>query len=186
MGKQITKTLESDRLILRKFKIEDAQQMYDNWESDPECCKYLSWNVAKDVEETKSILKSWISEYEKGCYNWIVILKSTNQAIGSICAITVSEKHSTAELGYCYGSKYWDNGYATEALRTVIGYLLTECDFYLVEARHISGNPASGRVMEKAGMHKDAILRNRRINKYTGERNDAIVYSITKEDFYNA
>lgn len=182
MDKPITKTLESDRLILRKFKIEDAQEMYDNWGSDPECCKYLSWNVAKDIEETKSILKSWISEYEKGCYNWIVILKSTNQAIGSICAITVSEKHYTAELGYCYGSKFWGNGYATEALRTVIEYLLNECNMYLIECRHISGNPASGRVMEKAGMHKDAVLRNRRINKYTGERNDLVVYSITKTE----
>ena len=74
------------------------------------------------------------------------------------------------------------NGYATEALRAVIEYLLKECDFYLVEARHISENPASGRVMEKAGMHKDAVLRDRRINKHTGERNDAIICSMTKEE----
>ena len=52
----------------------------------------------------------------------------------------------------------------------------------MVEARHISGNPASGRVMEKAGMHLDAVLRDRRVNKYTKERNDSIVYSITQEE----
>lgn len=182
MEKSITKTLESDRLILRKFTMEDADDMYNNWGSDPECCKYLSWNVHKNVEETKSMLESWIKEYDKGCYNWIVEVKDTNQVIGSISAITISEKHYTAELGYCYGSKFWGNGYATEALRTVIEYLLNECDFYLIEARHISGNPASGRVMEKAGMHKDAVLRDRRINKYTGERNDSVVYSIKKDE----
>lgn len=182
MDKPITKTLESDRLILRKFRIEDAQQMYDNWASDGECCKYLSWDVHKDVKETKSLVKSWIRGYKKGCYNWIVELKDTNQVIGSISAITISEKHYTAELGYCYGSKFWGNGYATEALRAVIEYLLTECDFYLIEARHISGNPASGRVMEKAGMHKDAVLRDRRVNKHTDERNDSIIYSITKAE----
>lgn len=43
--------------------------------------------------------------------------------------MTALEKHSTCELGYCYGSKYWGNGYATEALRAVIEYLLKECDF---------------------------------------------------------
>lgn len=85
-------------------------------------------------------------------------------------------------MGYCNGSKFWGNGYATEALRMVIEYLLTECDFYLIEARHISGNPASGRVMEKAGMHKDAVLRERSVNKYTGERNDSIIYSIAKTE----
>lgn len=177
-----TKTLESDRLTLRKFKIEDADGMYNNWASDAECCKYLSWNVHKDIEETTSIIESWIKGYENGCYNWIVELKDTHEAIGSISVISANEKHSTAELGYCYGSKYWGNGYATEALRTVIEYLLNECNFYLIEARHISGNSASGRVMEKAGMHKDAVLRDRRINKYTGERNDSIIYSIIKDE----
>ncbi len=177
-----TKTLESGRLILRKFRIEDAQGMYNNWASDAECCKYLAWNVHKDVEETKSVIEGWIKGYENGDYNWIVELKDTHEVIGSICVISANEKHSTAELGYCYGSKYWGNGYATEALRKVLEYLLTECSFYLIEARHISGNPASGRVMEKSKMHKDAILRSRRINKYTGKRNDSIVYSITKEE----
>jgi len=59
---------------------------------------------------------------------------------------------------------------------------LKECDFYLVEARHIIENPASDRVMEKAGMHKDAVLRDRRINKHTRERKNSIIYSMTKEE----
>ena len=177
-----TKTLESDRLILRKFKIEDAAGMYNNWGTDPECCKFLGWDLHKNVDETKSLIQSWINGYDDGSLNWIVELRDTNEVIGSICAITVNKKHLTAELGYCYGSKFWGRGYATEALQTVIHYLLCDCGFYLVEARHISGNPASGRVMEKAGMHKDAVLPNRRINKHTKERNDIIVYSITKDD----
>ncbi|MCH5188949.1 MAG: GNAT family N-acetyltransferase [Oscillospiraceae bacterium] len=177
-----TKTLESNRLILRRFLLEDAEGMYNNWATDSECCKFLSWDVHKNIDETKSVIQSWINGYDSGSYNWIVELKDTNEVIGSISAVSVSKKHFTAELGYCYGSKFWGNGYATEALRTVIEYLLKECNFYLIEARHISGNPASGRVMEKAGMHKDAVLRNRRINKYTGERNDSVIYSIKKEE----
>ena len=43
-----TKKLETDRLILREFKINDAEAMYRNWATDPECCKYLSWNVHRD------------------------------------------------------------------------------------------------------------------------------------------
>lgn len=177
-----TKTLFTDRLILRKFKIEDADGMYKNWATDFECCKFLSWDVHQSIEETKSVIQSWINEYEKGSYNWIVELKDTHEVIGSISAVTISIKDNTVELGYCYGAKFWGNGYATEALRAVIEYLLDECNLYLIEARHISGNPASGKVMAKAGMHKDAVLKNRRINKYTKERNDVIIYSIMKEE----
>ena len=182
MFKDRTKTIQTNRLILRKFTITDADDMYNNWASDTECCKYLAWNVHKNIDETKALLESWIKAYDEGCYNWVVEIKNTHEIIGSISVMTALEKHSTCELGYCYGSKYWGNGYATEALRAVIEYLLKECDFYLVEARHISENPASGRVLEKAGMHKDAVLRDRRINKHTGERNDAIIYSMTKEE----
>ena len=177
-----TKRLESDRLILRKFTLDDVEGVYKNYATDPECCKFLSWEVHNNMEETKTLLETWVNDYDNGALRWIVELKDTNEIIGSISVVSLKIKHSIAEIGYCYGSKFWGNGYATEALRTVIEYLLNDCGIYLVEAGHISGNPASGRVMEKAGMHKDAILRDRRINKFTKERNDLIVYSIKKEE----
>lgn len=177
-----TKCLETDRLILREFKIDDAEAMYRNWATDPECCKYLAWDVHQNLDETKSVIQKWIDEYQKGSYQWVVELKENHEIIGSITVVRVHEEHKTAEIGYCYGSKFWHHGYATEALRCVIEYLLNECGFYLVECGHISGNPASGRVMQKAGMKQDAILRERHINKVTKERNDLIYYSIKKDE----
>ena len=177
-----TKTLESDRLILRKFKIDDAEGMYNNWASESECCKYLTWNEHKDVNETRKVIQSWIDKYEEGSYNWVVELKDTGEIIGNISVVDINNEHAVAEVGYCYGSKYWGKGYATEALRRVIEYLLLECNLYIVEAMHIRDNPASGRVMQKAGMKQDGVLRDRRINKYTKERNDLIVYSIKRNE----
>ncbi len=177
-----TKRLETQRLILRKFELSDADGMFNNWATDEKSCRYLSWSVHKNVEETKSVIKSWIEEYKNGSYNWIVELKETREVIGSICVISISKMNSTAEVAYSFGSKYWGCGYATETLRRVLEYLLNDCGFYLIEADYISGNPISGRVMEKAGMHKDAILRERGYNKYTNERNDTIVYSIKKDE----
>ena len=89
--------------------------------------------------------------------------------------VGVNKRYLTAEVGYCYGSKFCGNVYGTEALRMVIEYLLNECNFYLIETRHISGNSASERIMEKAGMAKDTNLKDRTINRYTGERNDYII-----------
>lgn len=174
--------LETDRLILREFTIEDANDMYNNWASDKETSKFLDWDVHESVDATKNIIKSWIDEYKSGSLNWVVELKDTKEIIGSITVVHLYKKDLNAEIGYCYGSKYWEKGYATEALKRVINFLLNDCEMHLVEARHISGNPASGRVMQKAGMIKEATLKDRKINKYTKELNDIIVYSITKSD----
>lgn len=176
-------TLETERLILRKFKLEDAEGMYNNWATDPLCCRYVTWDLHKNIEETKAIISMWIDEYDNGTYNWIVELKGTNEVIGSITAVHIHKDDFNVEIGYCYGSKYWGKGYATEALKKVIDFFLKECNMHLVEACYISGNPASGRVMEKAGMKKDAVLRDRRINKDTKELNDLIFYSVTKEEW---
>ena len=176
-----TKILQTERLILRKFKIEDIEQVYNNWATDPKTNKYLSWSLHKDINETKDIINDWIKRYEDGFYNWAIELKDTHELIGSICEEGKSLKHKTITLGYCYGSKYWNNGYATEALRKVIEYLLNEQDFYIVLANHRSSNPASGRVMQKAGMKYDATLRERRIDP-DGTRSDVICYSIKKDE----
>lgn len=176
-----TKQLETDRLILRKFTLDDAESVYNNWATDPQTNKHLSWSLHKDVEETKRVLTKWIMAYEEGSYNWIVELKDTHEPIGSICEEGKKLNEKTISLGYCYGSKWWNNGYATEALRKVIEYLLNEQDFYLVEANHRSSNPASGRVMQKAGMKYDGTLRERKVDA-DGTRADVIYYSITKDE----
>ncbi len=178
-----TKKIETDRLILRKFRLDDVDGMYNNWGSDAETSRTLAWDVHENKEVTLSIISDWIKRYESPfSFNWVVELKETEEVIGSISTVKCMVKDETCEIGYCYGSKYWNNGYASEALRAVLEYLLKEVGFRLVEAIHISENPASGKVMEKAGMKKETILRSRRINKDTKNVNDQIIYSIMKEE----
>lgn len=177
-----TKTLETDRLILRKFKLADSEAVFKNWGSDLNVTKYVSFAPHKKVEETKEIISMWISEYADDNFNWIVELKETHEVIGSISVNGKSKKHNNCEIGYVYGSKFWGNGYATEALRKVLEYLLVDCDFHLVEARHYESNPASGKVMEKAGMKKEGILRERRLKKNSEEYDNLVVYSMIKSE----
>ena len=176
-----TKTIQTNRLILRKFKIENAQGMFDNWATDPKTNYFLGWPLHKNVEETKSIITNWINKYEEGSYNWIIEEKDTHQVIGSICEEGKKERFKTIALGYCLGSKWWNKGYATEALKAVIKYLLLEKDYYLIEANYRSSNPASGKVMQNAGMKYDGTLRSRKIDP-DGTRSDVICYSITKDE----
>ena len=178
-----TVTLETERLILRRITKEDADEAFNNWTNDPKTARYVTWKPHGIVENTKKLFEIWENEYQEShTYRWVVEVKELNQIIGTIDVVHKSIRDKTAEIGYCYGSKYWSNGYGTEALTKVIDYLLNEVGFDLLEAKHFITNPASGKVMEKAGMKYEATLRKRMIDEYTGERVDLKVYSIMKED----
>lgn len=150
---------------------------------DPKTARYVIWKPHGIVENTKKLFEIWENEYQEShTYRWVVEVKELNQIIGTIDVVHKSIRDKTAEIRYRYGSKYWGNGYGTEALTKVIDYLLNEVGFDLLEAKHFITNPASGKVMEKAGMKYEATLRKRMIDQYTGERVDLKVYSIVKED----
>lgn len=167
--------LETERLILRKIEMSDYEAIYNCWTSDENVTKYVTWNAHKSPEETKKLTKYWVEDYTNDyCYRWLVTLKETNEIIGMIDVISKNIQYMTAEVGYCYGSKYWGKGYASEALRKVIEYLHEE-GFPVVTAEHFVSNKASGRVMEKAGMVYETTLKSRVINKM-GEREDVLVY----------
>ena len=172
-----TRTIETKRLILRKLEISDLEQVYNNWCSDPKVSKYVTWDMHKNIEQTKEYINFKLGLYEKDYrFDWVVVIKETNEVIGEIDAVKQSLNYNLVELGYCYGSKYWNNGYATEALSAVIKYLKEVALVEKVTACHISTNPASGRVMQKAGMKYDATLKEYVVDKNTKERADLVYY----------
>lgn len=173
-----TRTIETKRLILRKLDISDLEQVYNNWCSDSKVTKYVTWDTHKNIEQTKEYINFKLGLYEKDYrFDWVVVIKETNEVIGEIDAVKQSLNYNLVELGYCYGSKYWNNGYATEALSAVIKYLKEVALVEKVTACHISTNPASGRVMQKAGMKYDATLKEYVVDKNTKERADLVYYS---------
>ena len=160
MNKTGTKTIETHRLILRPFRIEDADDMYNNWASDPEVTRFLTWPVHTGVDVTRALLQAWIARYEDGgSYNWAIELKETGSVIGNISVVHTVEALEQAEIGYCMGKAFWGRGIMPEALRAVLDYLFDTAGFRRITARHDVNNPKSGRVMAKAGMLKEGILR---------------------------
>ena len=160
MNKIGTKTIETDRLRLRRFRIEDAKDMYENWASDPEVTKYLTWPVHGNVEITKKLLTDWVSRYEDGGYfNWAMELKENGSVIGNISVVKLNENTEAADMGYCMGKAYWGRGLMPEALKAVMDYLFDEAGLNRIAACHDVNNPRSGRVMDKAGMTQEGIHR---------------------------
>lgn len=155
-----TKELTTDRLILRRFSMEDAQAMYENWASDPEVTRFLTWPTHSSVEVTKMVLSGWVDNYAKDdFYNWAIELKETGTVIGNISVVKLREDTECATVGYCMGRAWWGRGIMPEALGEVIAFLFDEVGANRIEACHDANNPKSGRVMAKAGMKFEGILR---------------------------
>ncbi len=153
-----TQALRSERLILRRFEMDDAEAMYQNWASDPLVTKYLCWYPHPNVDTTRGVLGSWLEKYDGArYYNWLIELNGT--PIGAISVVHLDCEHDSAEIGYCIGRAYWGRGIAAEALATVLDYLFFEVGLHRISMRHDVQNPASGRVMQKNGLVYEGTLR---------------------------
>ena len=177
-----TAVLETNRLILRPFREADGEAMYRNWASDPEVTRYLTWQPHAGPEVSRSICALWEKESEKpDFYQWAIVLKSLDEPIGSISVVEMDQRHAAAELGYCIGRAWWGQGLTPEALRAVLEHLIRKVGLHRVAARHDVNNPHSGRVMRKAGMRPEGVLRASASNS-TSSCCDMAVYSILSEE----
>jgi ribosomal-protein-alanine N-acetyltransferase len=142
-------TLETNRLLLRPFVETDAIDMYNNWASDDEVTKYLTWNTHQNIEVSKSIIDLWIRQYDKPeRINFAITLKETNELIGGIDVVGYLDKIPV--IGYVLGKKYWNNGYMSEACENVLKYLFSlGHEKVIIDA--VVENIGSNRVIKKCG-----------------------------------
>jgi len=152
--------LETDRLILRRFTLDDAMDMYRNWASEPEVTKFLTWKTYESPKDADAILKIWDENYaQPDFYQWAIELKQIGQPIGSISVVHLNDQVASAEIGYCIGKAWWKQGITAEALDRVIRFLFDEVGMNRIEAKHDVNNPNSGKVMQKCGMIHEGIHR---------------------------
>lgn len=156
-----TQRIETDRLILRRYKIEDADAMYKNWASDSEVTKFLTWQPHSSVDVSRSIIEDWLKKYsDKKYYQWAIVLKDNgNEPIGGISVVHMNEDISMVHIGYCLGRAWWRRGIMSEALKAVTDFMFDTVEVNRVEARHDPRNPNSGKVMQKCGMKYEGTLR---------------------------
>ncbi len=177
-----TQILQTDRLILRRFVESDAEAMFQNWASSAENLTYVTWDPHSNVEITRNSIRNWVASYTNpNYYKWAICLKEkSEQVIGDISIVEMDEEDSSCEIGYVLGKAYWGHGIMTEALKAVLDFCFTQAGFQEVKARYASLNPASGRVMEKAGMSYLKTITNGVERK--GYLADLIYYQISKEN----
>ena len=182
MKHQGTKVIETERLILRPFVMEDADAAYLNWTSDEKVTKFLRWPTHDNIGITGRIIGEWVNGYgSPDFYQWAIVPKELGEPIGTISVVGKNDDLDILHIGYCIGSKWWHKGYTSEAFAGIIPYLFREVGANRIESQHDPENVHSGNVMKKCGMKYEGTLRqadfsNRGIV-------DASMYSLLREEW---
>lgn len=172
--------IQTDRLILRRMTMKDAQDIFE-YSRDADVARHVLWNAQKNVSEAKDYVRFMLKLYRDDLpSSWGIIDRASGRLIGTIGYMAYSEDNASVEIGYSLAKWMWGKGIATEALRAVIDYTFDTMDVNRIEAQHELDNPASGRVMKKCAMTKEGVLRQRLYNK--GRFVDVALYSILRGD----
>lgn len=172
-------TLETERLRLRKLKIEDADAMY-TYASNDDVTKYVLWDSHTSLEQTKQFIQFMIDKYDQGNYAWAVTLKDSDAFIGTIDYVMLNESERIGEIGYALSHLYWGKGYMSEAAKAILHFGFTELQLERIQARCFAENVGSERVMQKAGMVYEGTMRKAKLCK--GTYYDLKIYSILREE----
>jgi ribosomal-protein-alanine N-acetyltransferase len=176
---------ETERLVLRQFVLSDAKAMFDNWASDDEVTKFLTWPTHSSIDVSEEVVKKWVENYaDNKFYQWAIALKNNEEEpIGTISVVHMDEDTEMVNIGYCIGKNWWHQGITTEAFNGIIPFLIEQVEVKRIESRHDPRNPNSGKVMLKCGLEFEGLLR-------SADRNnkglcDAAMYSLLAKDYLN-
>jgi len=154
-------TFATARLTARLPRADDAPAVFAAYASDPEVTRYLSWRAYERVEPLAAFLREAAANWEKRDtvlpLAWLLCLKGTDTPIGSI-GVTL-EGNGRALFGYVLAKKFWGHGMTAEALTWLVDWSLAQPDIYRAWAFCDIDNPTSARVMEKAGLVREGVLR---------------------------
>ena len=179
-----TVAIETERLILRKFTVDDVDAAFRNWTSDENVTEFLRWPTHANIAITERVLNSWIAGYEKlDFYQWAIMLKVSNEPIGTISAVGIDEQTEKVHIGYCIGSQWWHCGYTSEALSAIIPFFFEQVGVKRLESQHDPENPNSGSVMKKCGMIYEGTLRKADWNNRGIV--DACIYSMLASEYFS-
>jgi ribosomal-protein-alanine N-acetyltransferase len=186
-----TVTLETERLILRRFILGDLEPMFHNCWSNFNVWKWTNYepmNSLDDVLTLNNIFTDyWFAKYEKSdYYNWAIQLKSSGEAIGRVrggAGTRMDDRIGQIELAYELGENWWNQGLMTEAVKKVIDFFFNEIGFNRIYTSHAHENPASGKVMQKCGMIYEGTMR--QAVKQNNCLFDKVNYAILADEYLN-
>ena len=178
-----TQTIETERLILRRFEYSDIDSMIRNWIADEKTQwdygepYYPTPEAVRELFDTKYIVSYSRNDY----YRWAVIEKESGECIGQIAYFSLDSANQHGEIEYVIGPAFQGKGYATEMTKAVISFGFTKINLHRIEIDCRTENEASRKVIEKCGLTYEGVFRDFfwRKDHFEGRR----VYSILRSEW---
>lgn len=174
--------ISSDRLLLRPIQMEDADSIFQ-YRSNAEVNRYQGW-IPKTIDDVYLFIANKVSPEINQPGTWfqfVIIKKNDNELIGDIGVHFLASDAFQVELGYTLSQKFQGNGYATEALISVINFLFEELDKHQIIASIDSRNHPSIRLIERLGFRKKGhVTENNILNN---EWVDDLVYALQMDEW---
>lgn len=147
MNNFVFRPLETSRLLLREVRKSDALPMFHMIYHNPNVLETFLARYMDD--ESEATVQNLMTYQDNGHLIYTIEIKESGTVIGML--LEQNRENDTMELGYAIGEPYWNQGYTTEAMTSVIEYLFS-LGFQQITAECFRENKASARVMEKSGM----------------------------------
>ena len=150
-----TRELETGRLRLRRYRMEDAELLHQYFGIDEKMYEYSGWNPYATPEMAQASVREFIGSYDNPAfYGWAIELKKDSDYVfaGTVGAYDYDPEAGTAEVGLSVRRDLWGRGIAGESLKAVIEYLTCEEKIPCIKAWCAASNIGSKKAMEKAGM----------------------------------
>ncbi|MEQ8820146.1 MAG: GNAT family protein [Sumerlaeia bacterium] len=180
--------LEGERVCLRPLQLTDAEAVYA-YGQDINVARYTSWPQHESIEDAKRFLHRVTESYRAGEPSpWGVCIKNSSdgRVIGTAGFLNWNRPHARAEIGFALDKSFWGQGFTTESVRLIIRFGFETMGLNRIEGLCMVANRSSARVMEKAGMTYEGILRSHQrvaITKEDSRYQDMKIYSILRSDW---
>ena len=178
--------LRTERLVLRLPRASDAPLIYDGYAHDAEAIRWLSFPPHVSIATTEAVLAEWLGSWDRGAGELMFVVERA--ADGAFLGMIGIEPAGTAAtVGYVLCQHAWGQGYATEATRQVVDLAFAHFGLWRVWATCALPNAASRRVLEKAGMRHEGVLRRWTTSPlYSPDPRDSHCLAVTRDDWLAA
>jgi len=172
-------SIQTSRLTLRRLAMEDADAIFAAYAQDAEVTRFLTWRPHRRIEDTRAFIQKTIEAWDGGTEFAWAIRRRDGELIGGIA---LRHQEFKVDFGYVIARAQWGNGFAAEALQSLVDWAMTQPEVFRVWAVCDVENAASARVMEKVGMTREGILRRWIRHPQAGDPpRDCLCYSIVKK-----
>jgi len=169
--------LAAARVGLRRFHLGDVDRLV-TYRSSAEVARYQSWDAPYPRAAGERLIRQMMARHPDTAGEWFqfaVVLRSTGELIGDCAARPHPDDVRQAEIGFTIAPEHQGHGYATGAVRSLVGYLFGQRGKHRVTACCDPRNAASAAVLERVGMRREGHLRESIWAK--GEWTDDLLYA---------